>query len=294
MKTAAGNLGATPQATLIGAQAQLATAQQLWNQVIANVASKGPGDPCQYHGDTSQAATLQQISTMCCTIAHQAALAALGFAVQCGDANGSAGHALSATQATTAACTMSYECTFGEVSGDAVGTVTLDVNGGSVSCLDTTYRNCVGAQLQAAQTAVSEAQLAQAACLQRPAPVVFNPQPGPIYAPPRTPSPPVFIPRGFPVLRSRLGAAATHPGVAPSGGSPKAAPPAPAAPGVPGAPAAPLATTVAAAAAPPVASSNNSTMWAVLGIGAILAAAVSWDLYRTAHGRNPYKRSGRR
>jgi hypothetical protein len=143
----------------------------------------GNGNPCQDFGSPGSAPTLQNISNLACQACHQAALAAVDFAAQCPAAGP---HAENAVNASVAACTMSYECTFQEMPGDAVGTFTLDVNGGTVSCLDQTYRNCVWAQTQAAQYAVNEALAAQA-CVPTPTPVkvILHP-PSPPAGPPVT------------------------------------------------------------------------------------------------------------
>ena len=199
----AGSLGLPPGSVLAQAQAGLSYIQNLWNQINARSAQLGNGNPCRGYGNASDAGNLQTISTQACTIAHQAAQAALGFAVQCGNRNGSSQNALNASNATVAACTLGEQCTFqATAQGDSLGTLTIDVNGGTVTCMDRSYHDCVGQQLAAAAYAVQQAALAQQACLQRPAPVILNPQPGPVYLPPARPMPTLGP---IPILRAGVG-----------------------------------------------------------------------------------------
>jgi hypothetical protein len=129
----------------------LTTLQGLYASVQRSVSQNAQADNCAYMGPASAAPILQQISSGACTLAHSAALTALGYATACTAAGP---HAENASNATIDACDLKY---------GGSGTVVLS-GSSSETCLDPYYLSAVGTQVAAAATAVQEAEFAEEAC----------------------------------------------------------------------------------------------------------------------------------
>jgi len=143
--------------------AQLGSRLQSLQASLASVKasiSSNPNDTCSPNGSASLVPQLQSISDAACTLAHDAALAALGWASQC-KIQSTANHYANAQAATVPACSLRYG---GPESGDAYGTVTLSGAGQGTSCLDPTYLSAVAVQVNGAAQAVSEAIAGYNAC----------------------------------------------------------------------------------------------------------------------------------
>ena len=167
------------QSALTQALADQSAMNTLWDLVQASI-PRSASAPCQNLGDAWLVSVLQQCSTLACQTTHQAALAALGFAAGCGNYGSSAENAQAAQAATlpvwnstlgcaVGPCSDPSPCLFAEVAGDPWGTVTECFSGGNCwSCLDSALLQAVGAQVAAANSAVGQAQAAQAACARKP------------------------------------------------------------------------------------------------------------------------------
>lgn len=145
-------MNATPaqlQSRLVALQLQLSAVQ---SQVSTN-----PNDPCSGLGPPSAAGALQNIGDAACTLCHDAALTALGYASIC---QAAAPHYANAENATVGACDARYTA---PLNGDAYGTITLS-GSSSATCLDPYFLRAVQTQVSAAATAVNEAAAAQKAC----------------------------------------------------------------------------------------------------------------------------------
>ncbi len=156
-------LGATPAQLLNQASAALSQLLVAWNHVQNTIRSIAGYLPCSGLGPASLVPALKNISDVSCQVGRMAALSALGYTVSCKNANGADVHALNAQNAANQACTITYAPEYGE----DFGVLTIESTDSQQSfyeCLDFTYLQKVGAQLQAAQTAVREAQSAALAC----------------------------------------------------------------------------------------------------------------------------------
>lgn len=132
-----------------------------WASVQQSIAATPSNSPCQgLSGSPSLVPALQQISVQACTIAHNAAVSALGYTLGCNSVG--AQNALNAQNATQSACVLGYAWQGSEAG--PYGTVYITGNP-SGTCLDTTFVNAVGTQVAAAAYAVGQAQAVMAACI---------------------------------------------------------------------------------------------------------------------------------
>jgi len=131
-----------------------------WASVQQIIASTPSTNVCGgIGGPASLVGPLQQISDQACSIAHNAAVAALGYTVNC--AGVGAESALNAQNATKQACVLQYSW-MGPNYGP-YGTTFASGNP-SGTCLDPAFTSAVGAQVAAAQYAVAQAQAVASAC----------------------------------------------------------------------------------------------------------------------------------
>ena len=152
------------QLLLQATQIDLPSLKSQWNSVLQAVSSDSPNDSCQgLGGPASLVPALQQISSLACTIAHNAATAAMGYSLNCiRGGNAGASYAQNAQSAVAQACSLSYSWL--PVYGPYYGTTQLTGEHGA-TCLDVSFMNAVGTQVSAAEYAVAQAQGAYLACL---------------------------------------------------------------------------------------------------------------------------------
>lgn len=135
--------------------------QSAWSSVQQILASDPGNDPCQGNGGpASLAAPLQQISDQACSIAHNAAAAALGYTLNCYGAG--ADNYANAQRSTNQACTLKYYWAGAEWGPYGTSFIT---GSAQATCLDPSFLSAVGAQVSAAIYAVAQAQAAMQACV---------------------------------------------------------------------------------------------------------------------------------
>lgn len=196
-------MAAADQAFAIAAATD-AELRAVWGLVQSSIAGVPDQDFCAHLGPTSVVGFLQIASQLACSLTHQSAQAALGYAVACNGYGGSSQNAVNAQNATEPVfrsdagayglslgpCSDLTPCAWTE-DGDPWGTIYV---GQGASCLDPEVVKCVAYQVQAAQYAFAQAQAARSACASAPNPA--NPPsptfPGTPPVPP--PVPPVTIP----------------------------------------------------------------------------------------------------
>lgn len=157
-------LGQTPSYAVLLQQlvsSDLPSLQAAWTSVQQTITSDASNDPCSgLGGQAWLVPQLQQISDDACTLAHNAANAALGYTLN-GSGCGAASYE-AAQNATDQACTLQYSWPGPE--WGPYGTATLS-GSSQATCLDVGFYNAVGAQVSAAIYAVRQAQVTANACI---------------------------------------------------------------------------------------------------------------------------------
>lgn len=184
------------------AAATSAELQAVWGLVQSSISSVPDQDFCAHLGPTSVVGFLQIASQLACSLTHQSAQAALGYAVACNGYGGSTQNAVNAQNATLPVfrqdagasglsigpCSDVTPCAWAE-DGSSFGTIYV---GQGASCLDPEVVKCVAYQVGAAQYAFAQAQAARAACASAPNP--SNPGGTTPGTPPIPVPPPVTLP----------------------------------------------------------------------------------------------------
>ncbi|HTQ47930.1 MAG TPA: transglutaminase domain-containing protein [Polyangiaceae bacterium] len=153
-------LGQAYEALLQQTITQAEALERMWQEATEAVTDDPYSDPCSGVGGPSALVPwLQEVSDQACSVAHNAALAAVGYTVNC-SARG-ASLAANTQDAADVACTLGY--TWAGPNWGPYGTVTMSGNY-SGTCLDVNYFNAVGEQVKAALYAVGQAEATAAAC----------------------------------------------------------------------------------------------------------------------------------